>query len=451
MPDHAVSFDPAVQAQLNRLSWLSPGRDILGLDRIAALLDRLGNPHRHLPPVLHIAGTNGKGSTAAYLRAALEAAGHRVHAYTSPHLVRFNERIRVAGQLIDDAALAPLLAEVIDAGEDIAPSFFEATTAAAFLAFARTAADAAVIEVGLGGRLDATNIIAAPLVTGIASLGLDHQEFLLAPEAGVPSEPLARIAFEKAGIAKPKVPLVALDYGEPSASAVAAQAAAVGAPLLLQNRDWDMAPAADHHVYRDRKGSIFLPHPALVGAHQLDNAGLAVTMLRAQDRLEVDAAALSAGLLGARWPARLQRLRPGPLAARAPFGELWLDGGHNVDAAQRLAAHFARDLAERGPIDLIIGMLANKDAAGFLAALAPVSRTLVAVPVPGHAHHAPEALTALARDSGIRHFGQATDIPSALAIIATLARKERPARGVAIMGSLYLAGEVLRLNDEVPD
>ncbi len=451
MPDHAISSDPAVQAQLDRLSWLSPGRDVLGLDRIARLLARLGHPQNALPPAFHIAGTNGKGSTAAFLRAALEAAGLRVHAYTSPHLVRFNERVRIAGQLIDDAALAPLLAEVIDAGGDIAPSFFEATSAAAFLAFARTPADAAVIEVGLGGRLDATNILPGPLVTGIASLGIDHSEFLLAPEAGTPTDPMARIAFEKAGIAKAGVPLVTLAYGEAAAQAVAGQAAAVGAPLLVQNRDWDLSPAADHHVYRDRRGSIFLPQPALAGAHQLDNAGLAVAMLRAQDRLAVDPAALSAGLLGARWPARLHRLRPGPLAARAPLGELWLDGGHNGDAARRIAAHFARDLDERGPIDLIMGMLANKDAGEFLAAMAPVTRTLVAVPVPGHAHHAPEALTALARDSGIRHFGQATDVPSALAIIATLARKERPARGVAIMGSLYLAGDVLRLNDELPD
>lgn len=451
MPDHAISSDPAVQTQLDRLSWLSPGRDVLGLDRITRLLDRLGNPHQALPPVFHIAGTNGKGSTVAFLRAALEAAGGRVHCYTSPHLVNFNERIRVDGKLIGDAALAPLLAEVIDAGGDIAPSFFEATTAAALLAFARTPADAAVIEVGLGGRLDATNVISRPLVTGIASLGLDHQEFLLVPEPGVPTDPFARIAYEKAGIAKSGVPLVTLAYPDAGAQAVAAQAERAGAPLLIQNRDWTLSPAADHHVFRDRHGAVFLPHPALAGAHQLDNAGLAAAMLRAQTQVEVDAAALSAAMLNVRWPARLQRLGPGPLTARTPFGELWLDGGHNVDAAQRIAAHFARDLGERGPIDLILGMLANKDASGFLAAMAPVTRTLVAIPVPGHAHHAPEAITAMARDSGIQHFGQATDVSAALGIISSLARKERPARGVAILGSLYLAGEVLRLNDEVPD
>lgn len=451
MPDYAISSDPAVQAQLDRLSWLSPGRDVLGLDRIERLLGRLGNPHRSAPPAFHIAGTNGKGSTAAFLRAALEAAGHRVHAYTSPHLVNFNERIRVAGKLIDDASLASLLAEVIDAGGDIAPSFFEATTAAAFLAFARTPADAAVIEVGMGGRLDATNIIARPLVTGIASLGIDHVEFLLTPETGVPTEPLARIAYEKAGIAKADVPLVTLSYPDLAAQAVASQAVRVGAPLLVQNRDWTLSPAADHHVFRDRHGAVFLPHPALVGAHQLDNAGLAAAMLRAQNAIEIGEAALSAAMLNVRWPARLQRLGPGSLTARAPFGELWLDGGHNADAARRIAAHFARDLDERGPIDLILGMMATKDVAAFLTAMAPVTRTLVAVPVPGHAHHAPEAITAMARDSGIRHFGQATDVSAALGIIAGLARKERPARGVAILGSLYLAGEVLRLNDEIPD
>lgn len=451
MPDHATSSDPAVQTQLDRLSWLSPGRDVLGLDRITRLLERLGNPQRALPPQFHVAGTNGKGSTIAFLRAALEAAGYRAHVYTSPHLVRFNERIRVGGQLIADHDLAPLLAEVIDAGEDIAPSFFEATTAAAFLAFARSPADAAIIEVGLGGRLDATNILTSPAVTGIASLGIDHSEFLLAPDANVPPDPVARIAFEKAGIAKANVPLVTLAYPDVAAQAVAAQAARAGAPLSLQQRDWSLEPAADHHVFRDRHGAVFLPQPALAGAHQLDNAGLAVAMLRAQTAIKIDEAALAAAMLNVRWPARLQRLRPGPLTARAPGGELWLDGGHNVDAAKRIAAHFARDLGNRGPVDLIVGMLANKDIAGFLAALAPVSRTLVAVPVPGHAHHAPEAITALARDTGIRHFGQATDVIAALGIIAAVARKERPARGVAILGSLYLAGEVLRLNDEVPD
>lgn len=451
MADHATSSDPAVQAQLDRLSWLSPGRDILGLERITQLLDRLGNPHRALPPVFHIAGTNGKGSTAAILRAALEAAGHRVHVYTSPHLVRFNERIRVAGRLIDDAALAPLLAEVIDAGTGLEPSFFEATTAAAFLAFARTPADAAVIEVGLGGRLDATNVIEQPLVTGIASLGMDHKEFLLAHEPNVPSEAYARIGFEKAGIAKRGTPLVTMAYTSMVADAVAGQAAAAGATLLVQNRDWDIAPASDHHVYRDKHGSIFLPSPALVGAHQLGNAGLAVAMLRAQDRLEVDAAALSAGLLNVRWPARLQRLGPGPLTAQASFGELWLDGGHNVDAAARIASYFGRGVAERGPVDLVVGMLANKDVGGFLEALAPVTRTLVAVPIPGHAHHSPEAITAIAGQCGIAHCGQAADVPAALAIIASFTRKSGPARGVAIIGSLYLAGEVLRLNNEIPD
>lgn len=451
MADHASSDNPAVQAQLDRLSYLSPGRDVLGLDRITALLGRLGNPHQSLPPVFHVAGTNGKGSTAAFLRAALEAAGHSVHAYTSPHLVRFNERIRIAGRLIDDAALAPLLAEVLDASADIAPSFFEATTAAAFLAFARTPADAAIIEVGLGGRLDATNIIAAPLVTGIASLGIDHREFLLAPEAGTPSEPLARIAFEKAGIAKKGAPLVTLAHAEIAAAAIANQAKRVGAPLLVQGRDWEIGPAADHHVFRDKQGSVFLPQPALAGAHQLANAGLAVAMLRVQTKLAVDPAALSAAMRGVRWPGRLQRLGPGPLTAQAPLGELWLDGGHNVDAAQRIADFFARDLAQRGPVDLIIGMLANKDLGGFLAAMAPVVRALVAVPVAGHAHHTPEAITALAKQHGIRHLGQATDVSAALGIISSLARKERKARGVAIMGSLYLAGDVLRLNDEVPD
>ena len=214
MADHARSDDPAVQAQLDRFAQLSPGRDILGLERIALLLEAIGNPHLKLPPVLHVAGTNGKGSTCAFLRAAIEGAGLTAHAYTSPHLVRFNERIRVAGSLIEDAPLASILAEVLDAAEaaDIGPSFFEATTAAAFLAFSRTPADATIIEVGLGGRLDATNIIPAPIVTGIAQLGLDHEAFLLDPENGPAYPPLERIGFEKASIAKSGVPLVTMDY-----------------------------------------------------------------------------------------------------------------------------------------------------------------------------------------------------------------------------------------------
>ncbi len=230
MPDHAVSSSPAVQAQLDRLTALSPGADILGLERITALLSRLGDPHLSLPPVFHVAGTNGKGSTCAFLRAAIEAAGHSVHVYSSPHLVRFNERIRLAGQLIEDDLLASLLEEVLDQAADLQASFFEVTTAAAFLAFARTPAAATIVEVGLGGRLDATNVIPNPVVTGIAALGIDHQSFL--------GDTLLEIAGEKAGIAKTGVPLVTMDYPKAIRARIAAVAAAADAPVVARGAGW---------------------------------------------------------------------------------------------------------------------------------------------------------------------------------------------------------------------
>ncbi|MBN8839395.1 MAG: bifunctional folylpolyglutamate synthase/dihydrofolate synthase, partial [Sphingomonadales bacterium] len=269
MADHAVSTDPAVQAQLDRLWSLSPGADVLGLGRITELLARVGNPQLRLPPVIHVAGTNGKGSTCAFLRAALEAAGLSVHAYSSPHLVRFNERIRVAGRLIDDTALAPLLAEVLDVGGDIGASFFEVTTAAAFLAFARTPADACVIEVGLGGRLDATNVIPQPAICGIAALGIDHEAFLLAEEAGTPSAPLDRIGFEKAGIAKAGVPLITQLYPRSVAATIAAVATARGAPLIARGSGWDVTANGSARDYRDSRGELTLPVPTLSGPYQV--------------------------------------------------------------------------------------------------------------------------------------------------------------------------------------
>uniref|UniRef100_UPI0015772627 bifunctional folylpolyglutamate synthase/dihydrofolate synthase n=1 Tax=Sphingomonas bacterium TaxID=1895847 RepID=UPI0015772627 len=296
MPDHATSTDPAVQAQLERLFAAGPGTDVLGLDRITRLLARLGDPHRSLPPVFHVAGTNGKGSTCAFLRAALEAAGHDVHVYASPHLVRFNERIRIAGQLIGDATLAPLLAEVMDAGEDIGASFFEATTAAAFLAFARTPAAATIVEVGLGGRLDATNVV-TPVVTGVAALGLDHQAFL--------GDTAVAIAGEKAGIAKPGIPLVTMDYARPSRDRIATVAAAAGAPVLARGRDWATDTARSTVRYQDAGFSVVTRRPRLVGAHQSRNLGLAIAMLRHQGALHVPEAALRAAADWAHWPARM--------------------------------------------------------------------------------------------------------------------------------------------------
>ena len=445
MPDHATSTDPAVQAQLDRLFTHGPGTDTLGLDRITRLLARLGDPHRHLPPVFHVAGTNGKGSTCAFLRAALEAAGHRVHVYTSPHLVRFNERIRIAGRLIDDGALASLLAEVLDAAEDLHASFFEVTTAATLLAFARTPADACVIEVGLGGRLDATNVLDAPLVTGIAALGLDHEAFLLAPEPGTPADPLTRIAWEKAGVAKPGVPLVTLAYPPDMTGAISDVARERHTTVVARGEAWRAEVRADRLSYIDAKGGLDLPLPVLAGAFQADNAALAVAMLRHQPRLPIGKDALAAGLRHATWPARLQRLSAGPLVHRLPRDKrrngVWLDGAHNPSAA----AAIGQGWTGGRPAALVIGMLANKDADRVLAELITPDMHVVAVPVPGHAYHNPARLAFLALDYGAAEATTATDLSAALDFAAGW-----PVETVLIAGSLYLAGEALRLNEEWP-
>ncbi|SFR82086.1 bifunctional folylpolyglutamate synthase/dihydrofolate synthase [Sphingomonas jatrophae] len=443
MPDFAVSSDPEVQAQLDRLGALSPGADVLGLDRISRLLDRLGNPERSLPPVFHVAGTNGKGSTCAYLRAALEAAGHKVHVYTSPHLVRFNERIRLGGRLIEDAVLAALLAEVLDVADGIGPSFFEVTTTAAFLAFSRTPAAACVIEVGLGGRLDATNVIAKPAITGIAQLGLDHQAFL--------GDSLPGIAAEKAGIAKADVPLVTLHYPAALLDRIGQVVRGVGATWLAKGGGWDVAAYRGKLHYQDATGALELPLPRLAGAHQVMNAGLAIAMLRHQQAVTVPPSAIRAAMGWAEWPARLQLLAEGPLPAKLPQGAtLWLDGGHNPAAARALADHFRKQSAGR-PLHIVMGLLANKDAAGVLAPFAGSGATLHPVPVPGHAHHAPEDLARMAADTGLRTAAAAADVPAALDAIAVTLDPAAPAPVVLVAGSLYLAGAVLAANGTLPD
>ena len=436
MRDFATSEHPGVQTQLDRLAALSLPQGRFGLETIRAICARLGNPETRLPPVFHVAGTNGKGSTCAYLRAILEAHGYTVHAATKPHLVRYNERIRVAGTLIADEALAALLAEVLDASEDLGPSFFEVTTAALFLAFSRTPADACVIEVGLGGRFDATNVIPTPLVCGVATLGIDHEAFLLRPEDGVPAEPLARIAFEKASIAKPGVPLVTQAYPALAAAEVERTATAHGARLLMRGRDWDAVIAADGLTLTDPAGTLALPLPALPGAHQADNAALAAAMLRAQNALPVSPEAMAHGLRTARWPARLQRLGPGPLTALAPGRAVWLDGGHNPDAGQAIARH----LAAGPPLHLILGMLANKDPSALLAPLRGRLASVAIVPAPGHEAHAPA------------DFAPHTDLPvRAFATVEKALAALPPEGDVLIAGSLYLAGDVLRRNAELPD
>ena len=427
--DFATSADPVVQRQLDRLAALSVPQGRLGLGTIRALLDRLGNPHLRLPPVFHVAGTNGKGSTCAFLRAMLEADGKRVHATTSPHLVRYNERIRVAGSLIEDARLAELLAEVLDASEGLGPSFFEVTIAAAFVEFARVPADVCVIEVGLGGRFDATNVIEDPAICGIAALGIDHERFLLAPEDGVPDEPLARIAFEKAGIVKPGRPVIALTYPEGAFLEVERAAMAAGAPLAVKGRDWDASAELAGLHYRDRHGQLALPAPTLPGPHQIENATLAIAMLRHQDMVSVSREAMAEGIRAARWPARLQRLAPGPLTGNR---EVWLDGGHNPSAGAMLGAHFKRQR-----LHLIVGMLEAKDPKALTDPLGDTLASLTVVPVPGHDHHAAEIFGPDAQS--------APDVPAALAAL--------PEDGlpVLIAGSLYLAGTVLQLAGELPD
>ena len=436
MADFATSTDPAVQAQLDRLGSSLYAPDILGLDRILALLDRLGNPHRHLPPVFHIAGTNGKGSTCAFLRSALEAADHRVHVFTSPHLVRFNERIRIAGALIEDAALAPLLSEVIDAADGMKASFFEVTAAAAFLAFARIPADALILEVGLGGRLDATNVIDRPLITAIASLGLDHQSYL--------GDTLVKIAAEKAGIAKRVVPLVTQSYSPDVTRRIAEVAGNAGALLIPRGASWAIVPDAGQLHYRDAQGELTLPLPHLPGDHQILNAGLAIAILRHQSLLTVPPFALASAMTSTRWPARLQRLDSGPLLDLLPPGsECWIDGGHNSEAA-RLIADFARKQWRSGPpLTLVFASLKSKDAAATLAAFQGTAAHVLTLAIPGHDSHDPADLVALANGMGFEASAHAS-LETALSALKT------PTRAL-IFGSLYLAGIALSMNGSHPD
>jgi dihydrofolate synthase/folylpolyglutamate synthase len=439
--DRASSDSPLVQTQLDRLAALSPGADTLGLERISALLARLGNPERRLPPVLHVAGTNGKGSTCAFLRAAIEAAGLTAHVYTSPHLVRFNERIRLAGKLIEDEALAALLAETLDAADGMEVSFFEATTAAAFLAFSRTPADACIVEVGLGGRLDATNVLPAPAVCGIAQLGLDHQAFL--------GDRIEQVASEKAGIAKRGVPLVTQHYPPALADRIGEAASKAGADWLPRGGRWDASVYQKQLHYRDAAGTLDLPLPRLRGAHQAMNAALAVAMLRHQQALRVPEVALKAAMGWADWPARLQRLADGPLHALLPReSELWLDGGHNPAAARAVADYFRAYVPADRPFHIVFGLLANKDAGGVLRPFQGRSVTFHPIPVAAHEHHAPADLARAAGESGLSAV-PASGVEEALSWIARHADRARPPI-VLLFGSLYLAGEILKKNGQAP-
>jgi dihydrofolate synthase/folylpolyglutamate synthase len=432
MADFARSTDPDVQAQLDRLSMLSPAGDRLGLERISELLDRLGRPQDRLPPVLHVAGTNGKGSTCAFLRAALEAAGHEVHAFTSPHLVRFNERIRIAGELIDDGELAALLTEVLDASGGIEPSFFEVATAVALLAFARAKADGCILEVGLGGRLDSTNVVDRPLVTAITNLALDHQQFL--------GKRLPGIAAEKAGIAKRGAPLVTQLYPPAIGGRIGQIAHEVGAQWLPRGGVWDATASGGKLHYRDEQGALDLPLPLLPGRHQAMNAALAVAMLRHQNALNVPEAALKAAMGWADWPARLQRLAPGPLVGSR---EVWLDGGHNPSAARQIAAWARHAFTDGKPLHIVFASLTSKDPPGMLQPFVGVAAVAHTVPVADHASFAPGELADMAGELGMPARPH-DSFEEALAAVPEEAR-------VLIFGSLYLAGEVLAANDQAPD
>jgi dihydrofolate synthase/folylpolyglutamate synthase len=417
--------DP-VQDVLDRLTGLHPRLIDLSLDRLQGLLNRLGNPERHLPPVIHVAGTNGKGSTCAFLRAMAEAAGLRVHVYTSPHLVRFNERIRIDSELVSDADLLATLAhvEAVNAGAPI--TVFEVITAAAFYLFARTPADLCVVEVGLGGRGDATNVIQAPFACAITSISLDHRELL--------GDTLAKIAVEKAGIMKKHVPVV-IGAQQPAVLKVLLdEAQRVRARPIVQDRDWHVDPLDHGFHYVDPTGPLMLPRPALPGLHQLDNAGIALAVMRTV-LPAIPPHALRNGLLRVEWPARLQRLE-GRLTALLPERwELWLDGGHNPGAGEALAAFLAGWAAR--PAHLIVGLNKMKDAAAFLRPILPYAASVWAVAEPCQ-HSALPVQDVVAASGGVAR--PAGTVAEAL---RSVAQQPGPGR-VLICGSLYLAGEVLR-------
>lgn len=416
-------------AILSRLMALHPKVIDLSLDRMHRLLAALGNPERVIPPVIHIAGTNGKGSTQAMIRAGLEAGGARVHAYTSPHLAQFRERIRLAGTLIEDDALADLLAQVEAANDGQPITFFEITTAAAFLAFARTPADFTLLEVGLGGRLDATNVIDAPRLTVITPVSIDHTQYL--------GETLPLIAAEKAGIIKPRVPVIVGPQDDDALRVIEARAMGLSAPIVAHGQHWMIQPERDGMVFQDDHGLWDLPRPNLIGPHQVQNAGTALAALRALGATDAQA---RAAVTQAEWPARMQRLRHGPLVDLAQGAELWLDGGHNPAGGQALAATLAAMPAR--PTHLVCGMLNTKDVAGYLRPLADHAASLTAIDIPGEANTLPATQTAdAARQVGMTaHVAQ--DAAQAVEQLVT----RHPGARILICGSLYLAGRILRDN-----
>jgi dihydrofolate synthase/folylpolyglutamate synthase len=416
-------------AILSRLMSLHPKVIDLSLDRMHRILAALGHPERVIPPVIHIAGTNGKGSTQAMIRAGLEAAGKRVHAYTSPHLAQFHERIRLAGELISESALAAALEECEAANGGQPITFFEITTAAAFLAFSRVPADYTLLEVGLGGRLDATNVVDQPRLSVITPISIDHTQYL--------GETLPEIAGEKAGIIKRGVPVIVAPQPPEARAVIEDRAEALAAPLHVARQDWDAYAEHGRLVYFDQRGLMDLPPPVLPGPHQFQNAGTAIAALRELGFGEAEAIA---AVTRAEWPARMQRLQRGPLVEAAGACELWLDGGHNPAGGEAVAATLAAMPAR--PTHLVCGMLNTKDVAGYMRPLAGIAESLTAVAIPGEPNTLPAEETAAAAVSvGIA----ASVAPDALQAVRAIASAHPGAR-ILICGSLYLAGQVLREN-----
>jgi dihydrofolate synthase/folylpolyglutamate synthase len=431
-----------IDSILTRLTALHPKRIDLSLDRLQRLLAALGHPEKKLPPVIHVAGTNGKGSTVSFLRAILEAAGKRVHVYTSPHLARFNERFRLNGALVSDEELAGAMEECERANGDAPITVFEITTAAGMLLFSRHPADVLLLEVGLGGRLDATNVIDDPLATVITRVSMDHVDFL--------GDSLEKIATEKAGILKRNVPAIVAAQHRDVLRVIERQAARLNAPLKIAGEDFTATEERGRLVYQDDVGLLDLPAPKLYGRHQFENAGLAIATLRSIPSLKVQGAAYEAGMVKAEWPARLQRLSQGKLVELIPPGsELWLDGGHNPDGGRAVAAALA-DLEERvsRPLVLIVGMLATKDCEGFLRNFTGLARRMIAVPIPD----AEKGLTAETVAASARGIGLSAtsrdNITEALEAVRKLDLDPPPR--ILITGSLYLAGDVLRENGTLP-
>jgi dihydrofolate synthase/folylpolyglutamate synthase len=429
-----------------RLSALHPRRIDLDLGRMHRLLEQLGHPERKLPPVLHVAGTNGKGSTIAYLRAILEAANLRVHTYTSPYLVRINECFRLGraggGALVGDEELRGALEHCERANAGAPITIFEIETAAAFWLFAQHPADVVLLEVGLGGRLDATNVVEAPLASVIAPISMDHTEFL--------GETLTTIAGEKAGIIKRNVPVICAEQAPEAMAVIEAQTKRLHAPLHAAGQGWHVNVERGRLVYQDDRGLMDLAAPKLFGRHQFDNAGLAIATLRTLERFKIEPAAFEAGIVSAEWPARMQRLASGALLDQAPVGcEVWLDGGHNAEGGRVVAAALG-DLEERvsRPLVVIIGMMANKDAGAFLANFAGLTRHIIAVQIPDRDNAMPtDRLADAARALGMR-VETSAGVEAALGSLARLAYEVPPR--ILITGSLYLAGHVLSANGTPP-